>query len=67
MDPPSYMKNGNCYKARTLGGVTGIFQDLKKSQVDITAVVWLPWQPLNHLLLFCHSLRKRYQKQPNFK
>ena len=56
--PTQYLENDKCYKHESLGGVKGILQGLKKFQSDITAFGWLPWQLLNHLVLFCHSLMK---------
>ena len=57
----SHLINNKCCKPKALGGARGILQGLKTFQVDIRAFVWLPWQsPLNHSVLFCHSLMKHY-------
>ena len=52
MDSLSYLKNNKRYKVETLGDVIGVTQALKKCQVDVSAFIWLPWQPLNRLVLF---------------
>ena len=46
------VENDKPYEHEALGGVRGIFQGLRKVQIDITAFVWLPWQSPSAFLLF---------------
>ena len=51
-DPSAISRMTNAISLKPLGGVRGILQGLKKFQVDMAAFVWLPWQLLNHPVLF---------------
>ena len=66
VDPPGIRRTTNATDLK-LWKVPGVSFKVSKSQVEMTAFVWLSWQPLNQLVLCCYLLKNGSKRHPVFK